>query len=231
MANVYAIFYGWLTEDGHGEPNGAARAIAAAKIPLLIAQFRAAPPAGHLNISPQVLALMRSAGTAVYAYTPTQCASTDIRSVQRDVGNFLDADVDGVFFDEADPLRDDAQLGYYRKIVKPVRKRGKGVILNPGVAQCGERIMGVADRVMFEHRWRRVRADSPWASRYAGDRLMGVSSNESNAMGYPVDEARAIADTREAWRAGIGWHASTDLYIRLPDWFAAYVRAVREGSG
>lgn len=231
MAKTYAIFYGWLTEDGHGEPNGAARAIAAAKIPLLIAQFRTAPPSGHLNISPQVLSLMRSAGTAVYAYTATQCGNTDIAVVQHDVESFLDADMDGVFFDEADSLRDDGRLSYYRKLVKPIRKSSRGVILNPGVAQCGERIMGVADRVMFEHRWRRVRADSPWASGYAAKRFMGVSSNERNAMGYCVDEARAISDTREAWRSGIGWHASTDVYIKLPAWFAAYVQAVRKENG
>jgi hypothetical protein len=46
-------------------------------------------------------------------------------------------------------------------------------------------------------------------------------------MGYAVDEQRAVADTREAWKRGIGWHTSTTTYIELPDWFAAYAGAVK----
>ena len=46
-------------------------------------------------------------------------------------------------------------------------------------------------------------------------------------MGYVVDEQRAIADTREAWRRAIGWHTSTTTYVELPRWFATYVQAVR----
>jgi hypothetical protein len=42
-------------------------------------------------------------------------------------------------------------------------------------------------------------------------------------MGYYVDERRAIADTLEAWRLGIGWHASTDRFVQLPYWFAGYM--------
>jgi hypothetical protein len=56
---------------------------------------------------------------------------------------------------------------------------------------------------------------------------MGVSSNEEQAMGYEVNEQRAIADTREAWDRNIGWHMSTELYAKLPAWFESYLAAIR----
>src|SRR5688500_4526308 len=61
-AQPFVIYYGWLTDDAQGEPNAVARAIAAAGTPLLIAHLRTAAPAGHRNLSSQVLALMRAAG-------------------------------------------------------------------------------------------------------------------------------------------------------------------------
>ena len=81
---------------------------------------------------------------------------------------------------------------------------------------------------MLEHQWRNLRSGSLWAFRYPAERFMGVSSNEERAMGYTVDEARAIEDTREAWGRGIGWHTSTDVYIELPEWFSRYHAALRE---
>ncbi len=90
--------------------------------------------------------------------------------------------------------------------------------------------MEVAGRVMVEHQWRNLRLGSLWSFRYPAQRFMGVSSNEDHAMGYAVDEPRVVEDTREAWRAGIGWHSSTGRYIELPDWFGAYMRAVNSGD-
>ena len=72
---------------------------------------------------------------------------------------------------------------------------------------------------MVAHQWRDFRRHSRWASRYDRDRFMGISSNEENAMGYVVDAACAAGDAREAWEAGIGWHAATERYIELPEWF------------
>ena len=61
---------------------------------------------------------------------------------------------------------------------------------------------------------------------------MGVSSNVVERirlpMGYRVTQEQAIADTREAWESGIGWHTSTDVHIQLPPWFDAYVAGVQE---
>ena len=228
--SAYVIYYGWLTDDASGEPNGDAREIAAVPAPLLIAQFCTANPGGHTNLSPQVLALMREAGTAVFAYVATNCGKAPLGDVSAAVTSYLAAGVDGIFFDEADPLREATHFEYYKALARLVRNEGKGVIVNPGVAQCGERIMDVADRVMVEHRWRDLRLGSLWSFRYPAQRFMGVSSNEDDAMGYAVNEERAVADTREAWRAGVGWHAATDRYIELPDWFAAYVRTVNRGE-
>ena len=223
---TYAIYYGWLTEDEEGEPNESARRIAAARIPLLIAQTWTAEPQRHLNLSAAVLSMMRDAGTKVFAYVATNCGNALRRRVDAETSEYLATGVDGIFFDEADPLRENGKLDYYKGLARLVQDSGKRVILNPGVAQCGECIMDVADYLMVEHRWRDLRTGSLWSARYAADRFMGVSSNEGNAMGYVVDEQRAIDDTHEAWRREVGWHTSTDRYVQVPAWFERYVSAV-----
>ena len=227
VGKTYAIFYGWLSDDRSGAPNGVARAIAHAKVPLLIANFWTAPPDRHQNLSAQVIALMHAAGTQVFGYIATGWGEADRGEVQQEIDEYLGAGIDGIFFDEADSLCSDGKLEYYASLAARVRERGGKIILNAGVAQCGEKIMKECDLVMVEHAWREARIRSPWLRRYPADRVMGVSSNEANAMGYVVDEARAIEDTREAWRSGIGWHTSTSGYVELPEWFDGYVSAVR----
>jgi hypothetical protein len=228
--NTYAIYYGWLTDDEQGEPNDVAHRIAAAGLPLVLAHFWTAAPERHKNISTKVLALMHAAETQVFAYMATKGGNARLRDVRKSITEYLAEGVDGIFFDEADSLRDDSKLDYYAALAQQVRGEGKTVILNPGVSRCGERIMAVADRVMVEHAWRDFGAYSPWTSRYDADRFMGVSSNEGHAMGYRVDGQRAIEDTRDAWRRGVGWHTSTDLYVKLPDWFDAYCQTVKQDT-
>ncbi|MCS7002004.1 MAG: hypothetical protein NZ518_04060, partial [Dehalococcoidia bacterium] len=66
------------------------------------------------------------------------------------------------------------------------------------------------------------------------ERFMGASTNEAGSMallGYPVDLPTGVADTREAWTLGIGWHYSAETYVDLPDWFEAYAAALTERSG
>ena len=227
VRNTYVIYYGWLAGDARGEPNEAARAIAAAAAPLLIANFWTAAPARHRNLSAAVLSLLHEAGTQVYAYVPTGFGSADPGALESEIGECLDAGADGVFLDEVDPLLSGSKARYYARLARGVRNRGGGVIANAGVAACGERIMEIADRLMVEHRWRALVAASPWVCRYAPDRLMGVSSNERGAMGYDMDIATALRDTREAWGAGVGWHTSTERYIALPAWFSAYMAALK----
>jgi hypothetical protein len=222
----YVIYYGWLTSGSHGVPNEAAVRIAAAAPAIAIVQARTAAPAGHLNLSPQVLALLHQAGTAVYAYVSTSWGRADLNDVARATIDALDAGADGILVDEADPLCTDVHYAYYRAISDYLRARGKGVIFNTGVASCGERVMALADYLMVEHQWREAGTHSPWMAAYPPERFMGVSSNEGNAMRYYVDEHRACADAREARARGIGWHASTDRYIELPFWFASYMQAL-----
>jgi hypothetical protein len=223
---TYVIYYGWLSDDRAGAPNAAAQAIAANAVPLLIAHFRTAPPAGHTNLSAQVMSLMRGAGTQVFAYIPTAWGRADANRALRDIDEYLAAGVDGIFFDEVDSLCSDPLVAYYASLASAVRERGGHVIVNAGVARCGERIMEVCDLLMVEHAWRDVRTRSLWLRRYPEERVMGVSSNEASAMGYAVDAQRAVADTEEAWRCGIGWHTSTDRFIELPEWFASYGEAL-----
>lgn len=227
---TYAIYYGWLTDGAHGEPNAAAASIAAAAPPLLIASYRTAAPAGHVNLSPAVLAALHAAGTAVYAYVATGFGRADASALAADIAEYVEAGADGVFFDEADPLVASAPRLFYLGLARCARGLGAGVIANPGVAACGEALMDVADRVMLEHRWREFAATCPWRRRYPAERYMGVSSDEERAMGYAMDARRAVADTREAWASGIGWHTSTQRYTALPPWFADYVAAVSAGS-
>ena len=226
-AEPFVIYYGWLTDDAGGEPNEDARRIAAVRPPLLIAHLRTAPPAGHLNLSPPVLDLLRSIGTQVLGYVATDFGRAELGLARRAVTENLDAGLDGIFFDEADSLAGPAKFGYYAMLAQPVRQRGRKTVLNAGVSKCGERMMQVADLVMVEHEWRTLRRDSPWAGRYDPARFMGVSSNEGNAMGYHVDAQHAIEDSREAHSAGIGWHAATDRYIELPPWFETYFASDR----
>lgn len=226
VGRTYVIYYGWLTDDESGEPNGEARRIAAARTPLLLAHLRAAPPAVHANITPQVLALMREAGTQVFGYVATDYGRAALTHVRDDIGEIIAAGADGVFLDETDSLTGKAKYGYYTMLAQAVRQHGKQLILNAGVSKCGQSIMEVADRVMVEHQWRDLPAHSEWMTKYAPERFMGVSSNEENAMGYRVDLDRALRDTREAWRLGVGWHAATDRYTRLPDWFERYLEAL-----
>jgi hypothetical protein len=226
MSNSYVICYGWLADDEAGVPNALARRIAAARAPLLIAQYWT-DPRTHRNLSDEVLALMRAAGTQVFAYVRTGWGAADLQQAKASASEYLAGGVDGIFLDESYNFLDSAKLLYYRALAQLVRAEGRGLIANPGVSRCGEDIMSVADRVMVEHEWRSFGAHSPWSSRYPPDRFMAVSSNEENGMGYPVEGARAIADTREAWDAGIGWHTSTDRYVGLPDWFDDYIAAVR----
>jgi hypothetical protein len=222
----YVIYYGWLTNNSHGDANEAAWRIAAAAPGIVIVQARTAPPAGHLNLSPQVLALLHQAGSAVYAYVSTNWGRTDLNEVARATIDALDAGADGILVDEADPLCTDAHYAYYRAISDYLRARAKGVVFNTGVASCGERVMGLADYLMVEHQWRDAVSHSPWMAAYPAARFMGVSSNEGNAMGYYVDAHRACMDAREARQRGIGWHAGTDRYIELPTWFASHMQAL-----
>jgi hypothetical protein len=228
--HIYAIYYGWLIADAGGEPSAAAQRIASTRVPLLIANLWTAAPERHLNINPKVLALMREARTLVYAYVATAWGRARSATVERQVLECLDAGVDGVFFDEADPLIRDDHERYYDALAQLVWSRGGALILNPGVAQCGEALMKYANAIMVEHHWRSFPYASLWMRRYPKDRVMGVSSNEENAMGYTVDEQRAIEDTRQAWRSGIGWHASTGHYVDLPPWFERYASSLMESA-
>ena len=228
MGNPYVVYYGWLTDDAGGEPNDEARRIAAARPPLLIAHLQAAAPDNHLNLSTQVLALLRAAGTGIFGYVSTDFGRAGLDGVRHAVADNLDTGLDGIFFDESDSMTSTAKFGYYTMLAQPVRQQGRKVVLNSGVSKCGERIMEVADLLMVEHEWRQFPADSPWMAKYGAERFMGISSNEEGAMGYSVDARRAVDDTREAWRAGVGWHAATDRYVVLPDWFETHLDAVRQ---
>jgi hypothetical protein len=230
MSKMYVIYYGWLIGDRGGEPNNIAREIAAAYVPLLIAHYRTAPPRSHVNLSRAVMSLMHSSGTRVFAYVATRWGRADLRRTFARVEEYLRNGVDGIFFDEADPLLSARNLRYYRRLATRVWDEEKSVILNAGVSQCGEAIMCVTDRLMVEHAWRNLAASCPWKQHYDRDRFMSVSSNESDFLGYTVDEQHAIQDTHEAWQAGIGWHTCTNRYIELPDWFSAYVQAVKGGQ-
>lgn len=218
LSRPFVIYYGWLTDGADGEPNAEARRIASAAPPLLIAQPWTAPPAGHCNLSPQVSKVIRDAGTEVYAYVPTGFGRNERSGVLHALDAAAMLGVNGIFFDEVDPLLDDANAAYYAGLASAARAAGLKLIVNTGVALCGERLMDIAERVMAEHQWRELCKQSAWTAKYDRDRFMGVSSNEENAMGYVVDRARAVADARDAWHAGIAWHAATDRYIRLPEW-------------
>jgi len=169
---------------------------------------------------------MREAGTQVFGYVATDYGRAELARVRDDIDEIIAAGADGIFLDETDSLTSKAKYGYYTMLAQAVRQQGRQLIVNAGVSKCGESIMGVADRVMVEHQWRDLPSHSAWMAKYAPERFMGVSSNEENAMGYRVDLDRAVRDTREAWRLGVGWHTATDRYVRLADWLEPYVETL-----
>lgn len=226
MSKTYVIFYGWLSEE-NGELSAEAQRIANAHVPLLIAPLMTAKPAAHTNLNPAVLSRMHDSDTKVFAYIDTDYTRVPLKTAQRAVGDALAAGVDGIFYDQASASPVGPTLDYYLALSAPVKAAGKRVIANVGVTQCGSALMRFADHVMLEHRWRNLANSSPWTVHRPAETFMGVSSNEENAMGYDMNEERAVADTREAWRRNIGWHTSTELYAQLPTWFETYLTAMR----
>jgi hypothetical protein len=226
MSKTYVIYYGWLSDE-KGELSVEAQRIADAHVPLLIAPLMTAKPASHVNLNAAVIARMHDAGTAVFAYVDTDYARVSPKIARRQVSDALTAGVDGIFYDQTTASPQGATLDYYETLSAPVKAEGKRIIANVGVAQCGSALMRFADHVMLEHRWRNLANGSPWTLHRGPETFMGVSSNEEQAMGYEVNEQRAVADTREAWDRNIGWHMSTELYAKLPAWFESYLAAIR----
>ena len=226
MANTYEIYYGVMI-DGKGAPNAAAKRIAEARLPLLICTFTTIEGTPRENMNSEVLSLMKSAGTAVYAQVATAWGRTDIESVKQQASECLAQGADGIFFNETGTLEGDYLLDYYTALAELVRGQGKSVIVNPGTAKLGASITRVGDLIMVGHDWRRLQSESPWAAQCC-DRFMGVSRNDNGGMGYFVDLETAVRDTREAFAAGFQWHTSTDKFAYVPEWFERYVEAVKE---
>jgi len=226
MSKTYVIYYGWLAEE-NGKPSVEAERIACAHVPLLIAPLMTAKPAGHVNLNPAVISRMHASGTEVFAYVDTEYATIPVKVAKRAVSDALGAGVDGIFYDQTTASPQGASLDYYTALSASAKAAGKTIIANVGVTQCGSTLMRFADRVMLEHKWRNLANASPWTVHRPAETFMGVSSDEENAMGYAMDEKRAVADTREAWERNIGWHTSTELYRHLPAWFESYLVALR----
>ena len=226
MSNVYAIYYGWMIEGERGAPNEAAQRLADAQLPILVCDFWTREFNRRQNVTPKVLALFQSAGTALYAHIETRWGGADIEDVKQRASECLDNGADGIFFNEVGSLEGDYQLEYYQPLFKHVRGYGKRVILNPGCAKIGQGMAGISDLMMVGHHWRTLGADCAWAPA-CPERFMGVSRNDDGGMGYPIDLDSAVRDTKEAWALGLEWHYSTDKFAELPDWFEAYLAAVR----
>lgn len=228
VALRFVIFYGWLVDGPDGAPNAAARAIAAAQPAALLAHVNTFEPV-HANLSRPVLDLLHGAGVRVFAYVTTSYAARERGAVAAEVRACLAAGADGIFFDEVYNFLDGAHTDYYRALADHVREAGKTVVMNTGIAETGEAIMGVTDCLMVEHQWRMLYQRNCWWRGYPAERFMGNSSNEPGARAYlgrRITLNRAVRDTREAWTNGIGWHCSTDRYIWLPPWFEAYTAAM-----
>ncbi|MFN8472656.1 MAG: spherulation-specific family 4 protein [Anaerolineae bacterium] len=224
--NFYVIYYGWLIRDAAGNPSEAAEAIAAARPAALLAMFHTFSPR-YPNLSVQVRELLHAAGMRLFPYVDTDYGDRPLEQVVAEAVEYLDAGVDGIFFDRAYNFLDDGRGAYYQQLYEVVAGCGKTVVVNTGVAQCGEAIMDCTDILMVEHDWRRLYHDDTWHAAYPAERFMGNSSNEPDAdkfLGYRVDSERAVQDTHEAWSNGVGWHTSTDRYVELPVWFPTYVR-------
>jgi len=234
----YVVFYGWL-HDGNGLPNERCKRIATASPEILFTYmfFRGSGrwntnPDGELNLTPEVISLLKGNGVKIYAYVPTEWGKYDISAVLKLVDKAKELNLEGVKIDEcfafAEGLEKDpapARLEYYRKIYSHAKSLGLQVMANTGTKYTNEIWMELTDIIGFEHEWR----DFPtlkapyncgggwWMSKYSPDRFMGASSrgwidsntgNWADPMGYPITLETAIRDTKDAWNLGIGWHYS-----------------------
>lgn len=231
-SSLYVIYYGWLISTPEGAPNAQAHAIAAAQPKALIAFFYTFEP-HYPNLSEQVRELLQGSGVALWVYVNTDYGQRALDEVKAEAVEYLSQGVDGIFFDQVHNFLDDTCSEYYQVLYDLVHSYGKTVVLNTGVAECGERIMDVTDVLMVEHDWRAMYRSNSWQARYPATRFMGNSSNEwppETLFGYTVDCDAGVRDTREAWANGIGWHFSTEQYIELPDWFVRYAHQVGYGA-
>lgn len=228
MALLPIIYYGWLAgRDGNPTPD--CQRILAARPALLIANAFTAQPR-RPNVNPTVRALLRSYGTRLYAYLPTAWGTADGAWLHAEADAARAMGFDGVFLDEAPIFQQASAAAPVAALARSLRALGFGIIINTGVAGTAEPVMDVADILMVEHQWRAFAAACPWMHAYPAERFMGCSSNEPDAhrmLGYRLTGQRAIRDSAEAERLGIGWLAATDRFVEVPRWLDRYAAARR----
>jgi len=209
------VYYGWLIGDASGSPSQDAYRIAAKHPDILIAAPFTLEPR-YVNLSPQVLSLMKNAGTLVLAYVHTDYGNRPLEDVKKDIADALSLGVDGLFVDEAYNFLDDSKLSYYSQIYEFVKSYGdKLVVLNTGVWQSGESVMTVSDVLSVEHQWLDFATKNTWRSKYPGTRFMGLSEGVTGPE-------EAVSLTRQSWELGVLNHYSTYRYTELEGWWEEY---------
>ncbi|WP_026370983.1 hypothetical protein [Kallotenue papyrolyticum] len=228
---TYLIFYGWLA-DARGAPTPAAQAIALARPALAIVAGMTAQPRRR-NFTPAVRELWLEAGISTLIYVPTAYARRDWNEVWSACREAQTWGAQGVLLDEVLPAVDRGWWAYYGRLYSALA--GELLIaLNTGVAHTAPEVMAACDLLMVEHQWRQFAAQAAWRAAFPSSRFMGVSSNELGAqlwLGRSIDRHSASAETRAAWRCGIGWHTSTARYTELPPWLSAYLTELRDTEG
>jgi hypothetical protein len=230
----YCIYYGWLVADGTGAPAASARRLAELRPRLLIAAPYTATPSMP-NLSKQVVTLLQAADVHLLAYVDVSYRQRPLREVLAEARAALTLGADGILFDQVEHRWRPASAGYYSVLADAMHQLDATVAFNTGVAETDEEYMDLANLLMVEHRWRDFARLSPWRHRYDPLRFMGVSSNEPGAarwLGTAVDQRAAVAHTREAWAAGLGWHCATDRFVELPPWTMVHpTHTPPEGEG
>ncbi|MCL6647483.1 MAG: spherulation-specific family 4 protein [Chloroflexi bacterium] len=222
------VYYGWLSRpDGTLTP--AARRLLAARPELLIVAPVAHQPA-FCHLRPELVDQFQAGGSRLFAYVATAYGRRDPHESWQEARRALQLGVDGILLDEVPHDLSPVGEQVCHELCHRIREAGGQVILNTGVAETPESLLELADILMLEHAWRRFALASRWRQRYPPARFLGVSSNEPGArrlLSSRVNLSTALAATRAAMAAGIGWHVATERYIRLPTWFEHYVAALR----
>lgn len=220
-AHKFVIYYGWYYNQD-GRLGHDIDRIIEAKPEFIISPYYTS--AGEVNLRPKVMEKFHDNGIKVLTYVATGDTDRNLMNVLAEIKAGFDSGADGIMVDEVSILHTQFELNYYKKIYDYVKSFGsdKIVVANPGSVLVSEEVMSISDIVSFEHQWR-LAPSIDWFSKYPSTRFMGVSSNDiENVMGYAVSENNAVADTMDAWQAGIGYHFSTDSYTELPAWFGDY---------
>ena len=238
MGEIYLIFGSWLADNG--VPNAVAQRIAAAKTAYGKPEWVEVGNWGGPHLTTALINLFHSVGIKVGCRIWSGYSANSLDSMEHSMdptvhGGSVDyqmnigPEIDAFMIDEC---QEDSKA-YYKALIDYVHSKGKLCFVNPGGWQIRDWTPGYADMVSTEFYWREFIAGRVAMIAMYPTKFMG-SSNEwgYNALGQtqylPVNLARAVSDTLEAWNGGVYRFDSRVATETLPTWWETYLSQISE---